>query len=66
MSLDNNIDTSQTPHNRYKKVRKEGGSRVVSIGDLIPQNWNIVLLVKEDYQDKPDRQWVRVRIERVA
>lgn len=50
-------------HRDFKKVRHEGGSRVLAIGKLLPKKWQMVRLVKEDEQ--PDK-WVRVRIEKVA
>lgn len=29
---------------QYKIVRKQGGSRVIAIGNYIPQDWNVVKL----------------------
>jgi len=53
-------------HNQYKKLRKEGGSRVLAVGTLVPQSWKLVRVIKEDELMKEDREWVRLRIERVV
>lgn len=53
----------EATHNQFKKVRKEGGSQVLTVGKLLPSEWKIVRIVYED--TLPDK-WVRVRIEKVA
>ena len=53
-------------HNQYKKLRKEGGTRVLSVGTLVPKSWKLVRVIKEDELIKDDREWVRLRIERVV
>ena len=53
-------------HNQYKKLRKEGGSRVLAVGTLVPQSWKLVRVIKEDELIKEGREWVRLRIERVV
>lgn len=53
-------------HKRFVKVRKEGGSRVLALTSFLPEDFNIIRVIKEDYQDKGDRKWVRLRLEKVA
>jgi len=35
----------------YLKIRKEGGSRVLAVTDVIPVHWNIVTLEAEEQED---------------
>jgi len=53
-------------HRLFVKVRKEGGSRVLALTSFLPEDYNIVKVIKEDYQDKGARKWVRLRLEKVA
>ena len=53
-------------HRLFVKVRKEGGSRVLALTAFLPVNFNIVKVIREDYKDKGDKQWVRLRLEKVA
>ncbi len=52
------LDRSQ-----YIKVRKEGGTTILSLGRLIPEGWKIVKLTKVG--ELPDKV-VTVQIEKVA
>ena len=47
----------------YKMVRKEGGTRVISIGTLLPKNWHLVRIVREPGVGE---DIIRLRIEKVA
>ena len=51
---------------RFSKVRREGGSLTISLGKFIPGDWTLVKMIKEDCRDKPGKEWVRLRLEKVA
>lgn len=53
-------------HRSFVKVRKEGGSRVLALTPFIPADFNIVKVIREEYQDKGDKRWVTLRLEKVA
>lgn len=48
---------------QYIKVRKEGGTTVLSLGKLIPKGWKIVKL--DQVSAKPDES-VTIRVKKVA
>ena len=56
----------QNGHRSFVKVRKEGGSRVLALTPFLPADYKIVRVVMEDSQDKGDRRWIRLRLEKVA
>ena len=57
---------SVATHNQYKKLRKEGGTRVLSVGTLVPKDWRLVRVIKEDELLGGDKEWVRLQIERIV
>ena len=48
---------------QYKKVRREGGSVVIAMGNHIPSDWKMVRLVTVG---KPTDRAVTVKFEKVA
>ena len=57
------VDTERTSMQRVVKVRKEGGSNVLTVGSVVPDGWELVRIVNEDCQPE---KWVRLRLEKVA
>ena len=53
-------------HRYYKKIRKEGGSRVMVVTNLLPPDWKMVKVVIEAIVDKGKKQWVRLLVEKVV
>jgi len=53
-------------HRYYKKIRKEGGSRVMVVTNLFPPDWKMVRVVIEAIVVKKKEQWVRLLVEKVV
>ena len=53
-------------HRYYKKIRKEGGSRVMVVTDLLPPDWKMVKVAVEAIVVKKKEQWVRLLVEKVV
>jgi len=53
-------------HTIYKKVRKEGGSVVLSMGNCIPKDWRIVKISLISEVDDNNEVWRDIRVEKVA
>ena len=53
----------QTRNREVKRVRLEGGSVVVTLGQLLPQSWELVRLVPVK---QVDGESVTIRFEKVA
>ena len=47
----------------FKKVRREGGSTVLTVGKLVPSYWRLVS-IKE--LSRPDRKTIVLEVKRVA
>lgn len=50
-------------HDQYKKVRREGGSIVIAVGKLIPDEWKIVKLTTVG---KPTDKSVTIKFDRMV
>lgn len=50
-------------HQNFKSIRKEGGTRVVAVGKLLPLRWKIVRLT---VVDKEKDKSVTIKYERIA
>jgi len=53
-------------HNNYRKVRKEGGARVLALTPFIPKDWKIVKVDRIGGGKTNKAEWVTLAIERVV
>lgn len=53
-------------HNQYKKLRKEGGTRVLSVGTLVPKDWRLVKVSAVMGKETLTGEAVYLRIERIV
>ena len=53
-------------HRRFVKIRKEGGSRVMVVTDLLPPDWKMVKAVVEHSYKDGKKEWCIIRVEKVV
>ena len=53
-------------HNQYKKVRKEGGARVLALTPFLPKSWKMVKIVEVQPKEHRPSNTILLRIERVV
>lgn len=53
-------------HRYYKKIRKEGGSRVMVVTNLLPSDWKLVRATIEKIVLKGAKRWCIIRVEKVV
>lgn len=53
-------------HRYYKKIRKEGGSRVMVVTNLLPPDWKMVKVTVITSSCKGRNEWVRLLVEKVV
>jgi len=51
---------------RYLKVRKEGGARVLALSPFIPKEWKLVRVVELPRLEPDDKSYVIIQIQKVA
>jgi len=51
---------------KYLKLQKRDGAVVLSVTGFVPDDWELVKVFIDDTFTSPDRQWVRLQIEKVA
>ena len=52
--------------NQYKKVRKEGGARVLALSTFIPKDWKLVKVTQADSERNDKVESIRLLIEKVV
>jgi len=51
---------------KYLKLQKRDGAVLLSVTGLVPDSWELVKVFIDDSFTSPDREWVRLQIEKVA
>lgn len=56
----------QIKSNNIYKIRKEGGSRVLAVGQFLPEDWRVVRVESDPVIRFGSREFVRLVLERVS